>query len=442
MAALRLAGKRSLELLKLHFKPAKPSEKFRPFLMRYGVFTGADGEQLDEVLAVYMPEKHSYTGLDQVEIFCHGGQQIVRRILGELVGSGARPAEPGEFTKLAFLHGRIDLTRAEAVAQVISASTEASLKAGREHLFGAYSEHIETIRDDLVTVIADIEAGIDFLEEDGESDNAASLARITSIEQKIARLEQSYDGGRIINEGFRVVIGGRPNAGKSSLFNLLLRQERAIVTGTAGTTRDYLSEWIELSGFPVNLIDTAGLRQLGGSIEKAGQARAEEMISEANLIIWMVDLSRKTWPSLLRHDLTELPKIPILLLLNKIDLIQQTKKDLVRKIDSTVSSSTVITSCKSGRGITRLKTKLVEAIESHMPDMTSGLVVTSARHKGKLGQALRDLRRARKNLVAGESPELVVFDLRQATSALDEITGRIYTEELLGRIFSKFCIGK
>jgi tRNA modification GTPase len=467
-----------------------------PFMMRYGHFLDKNGAVIDEVTAVYMPAGKSYTGLDQVEIFCHGGRQVALTILNEIVSSGARAAEPGEFTKLAFLSGRIDLTRAEAVAEIIGANTTTSYQAAREHLLGAYSEHINKLRQKIIDIISEVEASIDFPEEDVDTLETRRL--IESVDEtirSIKELAQTYTGGRIIREGYTIAIAGRPNAGKSSLFNLLLRQERALVTPTPGTTRDYLSEWIDLGGFAVELIDTAGLRGRGGPIEKAGQKSAMKIVSNADLVLWMVDLSEPDWTNKLGSDSHFVRKYPNLLVGNKIDLLKTHSKQTVsrgnipalrrvgacpqptkrqgqalplrgikakefvgpnppkagssdirksepRGFRSTNGQALIPISCLTGKGINNLKKKLLERINEKIPDLTSGVVVTSARHQQKLKQAVKHLRAAKKKMSQSDSPELTAFNLRQAANAIDEITGKVYTEDILQRIFSKFCIGK
>jgi tRNA modification GTPase len=496
IAAVRVAGRLSRTLLEKHFRSAsKRRSRPTPFVLRYGCFVDGHGEPVDEVTAVFMPRGRSYTGLDQVEIFCHGGYAVVKRILDELIASGARVAEPGEFTKLAFLSGRIDLTKAEAVAEIVSANTDQSYHAAREHLLGSYGEYIRNLREKIIGILAEVEASIDFPGED--IDPAESRRLIQTIEETsklISDLAATYTGGRIIKEGYKLVIGGRPNAGKSSLFNLLLRQQRAIVTPTAGTTRDYLSEWIDLEGFAVNLIDTAGLRQGGGAIERAGQKSAMSIIAQADLLLWMVDLSDRSWEKKLQVDFRLVNKYNHLLVGNKIDLLKPSPKRTTKDGATSVSRSVgacpppskrqrqalplrgvaakrceagdakkhevytlksiskglpesaeldiTLISCLTGKGINRLKEKIIQRINDTMPDLTSGLVVTSARHRQKLQAALKNLRRAKSKMKQGESPELIAFDLRQAADAIDEITGKVYTEDILERIFSKFCIGK
>jgi len=439
VAAVRIAGPRALEALNLHFISTRDSNlSLQPFLLRLGLFKTVGGEVLDEVMAVFMPAGHSYTGLDQAEIFCHGGQVVVRKVLEALLSDDIRAAEPGEFTRLAFESGRIDLARAEAVADIISAQTELSFQASREHLIGRYSEHIEALRQDMIDLLSEVEAGIDFTDDAPEvsvDQNKLELMLDRLIGQ-ISELLETYRGGRIISEGFTVVIGGRPNAGKSSLFNMLLKHERALVTPTAGTTRDYLLERIDIDGYMINLIDTAGLRQGGGKIERAGQRRALEIISRANLLLWVLDLSKRGWQTALLRDTEPFGDIDMILLGNKIDIARTSDKAISNQ------SGVVPISCKTGAGSTKLRRQIIGRIKNTMPDLTSGLIVTSLRHKQKLSESLHSLKAARTKTRRGVSGELVAFDLHQAVSAMSEITGKVYTEQILGRIFSRFCVGK
>jgi len=438
IAAVRLAGPDAARILKRHFKPTSSSAEAEPFLLRHGLFVAALGEILDEITAVVMPQGRSYTGLEQAEIFCHGGRQVVKMILAELLESGARAAEPGEFTKLAFLNGRIDLTRAEAVAEVVAANTAASFRAGREHLLGAYAEHLEDLHRSLVAVLAELEAAVDFVEEEIESSDSDKIGQmLTDIRSQLSELLSTYDGGRIVREGFRIAVAGRPNAGKSSLFNCLLRQERALVHSTPGTTRDYLSEWIDLGGFAVNLIDTAGLRREGDQVEKAGQVRAQQIIDDSDLVLWMFDIAESGWEERLQDDLVKLRENRIVLMSNKIDLMPQPPRRV-----SVEGYPTLMVSCITGAGLDELREWIIEFINKQTTDLTSGVMVTSARHQQKLQHALAATENAIQLAEQKESPEVLAFELREAVTALEEITGRVYTEEVLGEIFSKFCIGK
>ncbi len=361
----------------------------------------------------------------------------MRVILKELLNTGARSAEPGEFTKLAFLNGRIDLARAEAVAEMIAADTDRSYEASREHLLGAYSSHIEKLREQLVLMLADIEASIDFSEEEiDQADTVRQLETLNGLSESVDTLLGTYTGGRMIREGFRIAIAGRPNAGKSSLFNRLLRQERALVNPSPGTTRDYLSEWIDMEGIAVNLVDTAGIRKDADDIEKQGQERAHGIMAESDLVIWMFDISDDELANKLESDLARLPVSKCLVVANKCDLLDGNSENQGRQGQS------VAVSCLTGDGIGELRNTIIERINERMPDLTSGLVVTSARHQQKLSIALESIRRTENLLRNCETPEIVAFELRQAVMALDEITGRVYTEEILGSVFARFCVGK
>jgi len=277
------------------------------FMMRYSSFVKTPGgAALDETLAVWMPRGKSYTGDEQVEIFCHGGMIVLRSILQTLFDAGAKPAEPGEFTKRAFLNGRIDLTRAEAVAEMISAKSEFALGAARDNLFGKTGDLIKNMRERLVTLLATLESYVDFPEEEIDSDDYKLLLAICNeVNDSLSALIDSYRGGALIRDGFKIALAGRPNAGKSSLFNALLRKNRAIVSQSPGATRDYLSEWISLGEFTVMITDTAGLRETSEEIESQGQEFARRILGEADLTLWLVDSSVDSWPDEARTDLSE-----------------------------------------------------------------------------------------------------------------------------------------
>lgn len=453
IAAIRLAGPDCKKILKRHFKSrsGKKCNPLKPFLMQLGIFLNKNDDLIDEVMAVYMPHGRSYTGEEQIEIFCHGGRLVVRQILDELLDSGARSAEPGEFTKLAFLAGKMDLAQAEAVAGIISANTEVSHKVASEHLSGAYSKLVLSIRSDIVAIFAEIEASIDFPEEEIEPDTFSRLTfSLNNIIKLIENLLKTYNSGRIIKEGYKIAISGRPNAGKSSLFNLLLKQQRALVTPTAGTTRDFLSEWVDIGGIAVNIIDTAGLRQKGTKIEKASQEKTNKILKEADLILWMFDLSNKRWSKHLSDDLLNLPNSNLLLVGNKIDLltrpiISYILKNYITTINKpqpTEIKQTILVSCKTKKGFSNLKKTISTKMKFSFPDLTSGLVVTSARHQQKLKASIKHLKTAKKQFKSSDSPELIAFTLNQAIREIDEITGKIYNEDILDKIFSTFCLGK
>jgi tRNA modification GTPase len=442
IAALRLAGPRSKAILAKHFHQAYSLQDDSPFRLRYGEWVDAQGAVIDDVTAVHMPEGQSYTGLEQVEVFCHGGAQVTRDILRTLLASGARPAEPGEFTKLAFLNGRIDLVKAEAVAEIIAASTEESLRVGREHLSGAYSDFVRDLRRQLIAVLTGIETSIDFSEEDIPPTDLNLMAEhLGAIGQRLTELMASYEGGRIVREGFRVAIAGRTNAGKSTLFNRLLRQDRAIVSPLPGTTRDYLSEWIDIDGYPVNLIDTAGHRDHTiDQIEAIGQRLMVQLVATADLTIWVIDatsVQQETFWSFPPDSMTL--NGPLVAFINKIDLMDD-KRPECPALTGIVELA--YGSCVTGEGIDELRRLIRMRIERSVRRRSEGHLVTSARHARKFKDALTSVTEVRRLLADHADLELAAFELRQATNHLAEITGEIYTEEILGEIFSKFCVGK
>jgi len=412
--------------------------------MYYGHIINAKGDIIDEVTMVEMPAGKSYTGQAQAEIFCHGGQYILKQILQEIYSLGARPAEPGEFTRQAFLTGRIDLARAEAVAEMINSKTEYSYRAARNNLIGEFSQQIDSLRDKAILLLAEIEASIDYPEENLETAEKNRQLELTeNIIKELDSLIESYRSGKIIKEGFRIAIAGRPNAGKSSLFNLMLNQNRAIVAPSPGTTRDYLTEWIELDGLAVSITDTAGLRKSKSTVEIRGQAFSEKLMGESDLIIWIADISEKNWRRKLDHDLKLLEKYRnIQIIFNKIDLIDKISHKKLIENSYVEAKQPLFISCKTKIGLKSLKKALTSQINKAMPDLTDCLIVTSERQKKKLADSLKLFRSVDRGIRNDISPELIAFDLRQAIGAIDEITGRVYTEEILDKIFSQFCIGK
>ncbi|RKX21727.1 MAG: tRNA uridine-5-carboxymethylaminomethyl(34) synthesis GTPase MnmE [Candidatus Zixiibacteriota bacterium] len=445
IGAIRISGKSSNQIIKKIFRPSgQDLSIFKPFVMYYGSIKDSKGNVIDEVTTVSMPAGKSYTGQDQAEIFCHGGQFVLKQILQEIFRHDVRPAEPGEFTRRAFLAGRIDLTKAEAVADLIASRTEYSYRSARDNLLGELSQYIGNLRDKAVQLMAEIEAAIDYPEENLEIAEKENLLKSAEyLISNIKDLIDSYRSGKIIREGYKIAIAGRPNAGKSSLFNLLLNQSRAIVTPTPGTTRDYLTEWVELSGMAVSLTDTAGFRKPDSAIERSGQVFAEREMKKADLVIWMVDISKKNWKSALESDLKKINRFKnVLIVLNKTDLVNRNKTRDISIIIKSLNIHTLFLSCKTKAGFKLLINGLNDSINENMPDLTDQLVVTSERHKRKLAGSLKYLKNVHRGILNNISPELIAFDIRQAVDEIDEITGRVYTEEILDSIFSRFCIGK
>lgn len=398
----------------------------------FGKLVAADGSVIDEVVLTFFQSPASYTGEDTLEISCHGGVLVTRRVLERLLQTGARAAGPGEFTQRAFLNGKLDLTQAEAVMDVISAQTDRALSAARRQLDGALGRTILALRDDLLGIVAHVEAYIDFPEEDIDPDTGAALRlRMTSLGTRLETLISTADQGRLLREGVRTVLAGAPNAGKSSLLNRLLGFDRAIVSDRPGTTRDTIEETVSLDGFPLRLVDTAGLRGAAGDeIEEAGMARTLTQLADADLILEVVDASQPPPPSLPHAEGTTEKWVRVL---HKCDLPLHPAWQTAEGVR--VSSLT-------GEGLDILRSRLVEVITRGGAAFEQSGVAVNARHKAALETARSSMTAALEEFAAGSSAEFVALDLRLALEALGSIVGRVDTEDLLGVIFSQFCIGK
>jgi tRNA modification GTPase len=377
----------------------------------------------------------SYTREDIVEINCHGGMMPLWRTMSLLIAGGARQAEPGEFTKRAFLNGRIDLVQAEAVMDIIRAKTELSQKAANDLLLGGLSAEIGGLRERLISLIATVEAGIDFPEEDIDSGSGLALA------EDAGRLIEGMDGvlssctyGRIIRDGFAAAIVGRPNVGKSSLLNALLKQNRAIVTEVPGTTRDVLEEYLNISGVPVKVLDTAGIRHAHDVVEQEGVRRSLEAIQSADIVIVVLDGSMALMPED-RRVLNEARGRNAVAVVNK--------SDLQRKLEPLEWPLVQISlSCRSGEGIDDLKKAIAEPVMKGAAGSREHSWAVNRRHRTALEQARGSLEKAIESIEAGVSPEFIALDLRDALDHLGVIIGATYTDDILDRIFKDFCIGK
>ncbi len=428
LAIIRLSGPQAPDILQACTGRIRPLAPRRATLVRV---LSASGLVLDEVIATWFAAPASFTGEDVVELCCHGGLLVVRRVLERLLACGARPAEPGEFSRRAFENGRLDLTQAEAVMDVISAGSDLALRAAHNQLHGVLSRRVEAAADRLISVTAHVEAYIDFPEEDIAPDTTAELlAGLEAVEADLKSLLATADEGRLLREGVRTAIIGAPNVGKSSLLNCLLGYERAIVSPTAGTTRDTVEASLTLGSLRLHLIDTAGLHESADAIERAGMERSRQAGAEADLVLIVADASQ---PPGIPELGDELKGTPRLLLLNKCDLAEhpgwKSYPDALRL------------SCRTGEGLPILA-KAIENLFLHAPEETDSFTAINTRHRYVLGQALESLAQARTSLQAGESPELTDVPLRDALDALASITGRIDTEDILTRVFSTFCLGK
>jgi tRNA modification GTPase len=392
---------------------------------------------LDEALVVYMKAPRSFTAEDVVEIQSHGGALVLGMVCKVCVEFGARMAEPGEFTKRAFLNGRIDLSQAEAVLDTIRATSSAGLHVAQRHLRGDLAHEVEQARTSLLMVLTQVEAGIDFVDEDISFLQRDELTRIVREACAVVRkLEATAQEGRILREGAHVVIIGRPNVGKSSLLNRLLREERAIVTATPGTTRDVIEESIDLGGLTIRLMDTAGVRETNDIVEQEGIKRTRLAQDEADLLLLVVDGSAP----LSSDDIELLGALKDrkhMVLLNKADLAVTVETDA-----ALVGHASYSISAKTGMGIERVKSALRAQLLSGGFEAAESITVTNVRHRDALCRAAESLGQALESVQAGMAGELVSIDVRAAADALGEITGVITTDEILGRIFSEFCIGK
>ena len=392
---------------------------------------------LDEALVVYMKAPRSFTAEDVVEIQSHGGALVLGMVCKVCVESGARMAEPGEFTKRAFLNGRLDLSQAEAVLDTIRATSTAGLNIAQRHLRGDLAREVEQTRTSLLTVLAHVEAGIDFVDEDISFLQHEELVRIVSEACAVAqKLESTAQEGRILREGAYVVILGRPNVGKSSLLNRLLREERAIVTAIPGTTRDVIEESIDLDGVMIRLVDTAGMRDTDDIVEREGIKRTRAAQDEADLLLVVLD---GTVP--LTSDDRELLSLvrdrKHIVVLNKADLTDTLEMDSVF-----ADHLAYRISAKTGSGIETVKSALRTQLVSGGFESAETATVTNVRHRDALRRAVESLDQALESVQCGMPGELVSIDVRTAADALGEITGAITTDEILGQIFSQFCIGK
>lgn len=391
----------------------------------------------DEALVVYMKAPRSFTAEDVVEIQSHGGVLVLEIVCRLCIESGARMAEPGEFTKRAFLNGRLDLSQAEAVLDTIRATSFAGLQMAQRQLRGDLAREVEQARASLVTALAHVEAGIDFVDEDISFLQRDELVRIVrDAFSLLQKLEATVQEGRILREGARVVILGRPNVGKSSLLNRLLREERAIVTAIPGTTRDVIEECIDLDGVTIRLVDTAGLRETEDIVEQEGIKRTRAAQDEADLLLVVVDGS-VPFTCDDRELVDSVRDRKHLVLVNKSDLVETVEMD-----PSLTGHPSYAISARTGLGVETVKSALRAQLVSGDFEAAESVTVTNVRHRDALRRAGESLGQALESVQCGMAGELVSIDLRAASDALGEITGAITTDEILGRIFSEFCIGK
>jgi len=463
LAVIRLSGPEAFAIADKNFQPVGKSS-FKPssaptHTIQYGRIV-RHGQTVDEVLLAVMRAPRTFTREDAIEITCHGGLLPAKMVLDTVLENGARLAEPGEFTRRAFLNGRIDLTQAEAVADLIHSRTELALAAANEQLAGKLSQRINQLRDDMMKILAHVEAHIDFPDEDISPDTKEQLlARLESGVAFMDELLRTANEGQILRRGIRVAIVGRPNAGKSSLLNQLLGRDRAIVSPIPGTTRDTIEETANIRGLPVVFIDTAGLREAGDEIEIEGIRRSRESLAKAEFILHVLDASEPLTPADEKY-LTEFTGKKRILVRNKIDLPMKLQLPLapsfflsdgdrlvegrVRECDAgdAVTRRVVDVSCVAGQGIEALKDGIKGLAWSGEIRMEMLEVMINSRHQDALNRARAATRQTIDALRADLTLELTAMDLRIAVNAIGEIVGKTTTEDLLDSIFSQFCLGK
>ena len=436
---IRMSGKECFQILNKIFKPINANEEINGYTMKYGHIIDKNNNIIDEVLVSYFKAPKSYTTENMCEINSHGGFIVERRILEECLKNGAIMAEPGEFTKRAFLNGRIDLIQAESVIDLINSKSEKEAKASISQLEGNLSKNINEIKENLLDLMADVEASIDYPEYDIEEvTNNKILSVINVIKIKLEKLSSSFKNGKVLIEGIKTAIVGKPNAGKSSLLNNILNEERAIVSDKKGTTRDTIEEFVTINGISLKLIDTAGIRNTTDEIEKIGVEKSKKIIDNAELVIAIFDGSQ----TLENEDYEILNLIDnknAILLVNKMDIVdgslvinelQKYNKDIIK------------ISAKTGDGVEKLYDRIYEMYKINDIELDDGEILTNIRHRGQIDEAIKSIN-AVKDTIDNHMPvDIIEIYLKQVLADLGKITGDDISEDIINEIFSKFCLGK
>ena len=442
---IRMSGKESFKILEKIFKNSKGEKlnlnKIKGYTIQYGTIVDSKtNEKIDEVLVSFFKNPKSYTREDMCEINSHGGMIIEKQILEQCLKNGAILAEPGEFTKRAFLNGRIDLSQAESIMDLINSKTEKELKASINQLQGDLSNKINEIRHDLLDIMADIEASIDYPEYDIEEvTNSKALGILNNTKNKLERLKDTFRSGKILKEGIKTAIIGRPNAGKSSLLNKILKEERAIVSEIEGTTRDTIEEFITIKGIPLKIIDTAGIRKTSDKIEEIGVKKALDIAKDAELVLVILDNSKD-----LTEEDREILKLAesknSIILLNKVDLKETNleKSEELKKLNKRI----IKISAKNGNGIEELYNEIENMFQIKNLETDGEIIITNIRHKNQIEYAINNINEAI-NAVKNNLPiDIISISIKQTLEDLGKITGENVSEDIINEIFSKFCLGK
>lgn len=437
---IRLSGDDCFKILQKIFKPKNKGE-IKGYTIKYGNIVKSETDEIiDEVLVSYFVAPKSYTKENMCEINSHGGIVVENQILEECLKNGAVLADPGEFTKRAFMNGRIDLSQAEAVIDIINSKTEKEMMVAQRHLEGSLSKKIKDIQGEILNLMADIEASIDYPEYDiEETTNKKINDTLNSVEEKLLKLKNSFENGKILKEGIKTAIIGKPNVGKSSLLNLILGENRAIVSDIEGTTRDTIEEYINIKGVPLKIVDTAGIRKTNDEVEKIGVERSINNISDAELIIALFDDSRAFDDQDQKIlDLIEGKKT--IILINKIDLgknlIKENEK--LKKFKNNIIEFSTI----NETGLDKLYNKIEELFKLNELDCENTEIITNNRHKQQILYALKDVEKGRESLETHMPVDITAICLKDILEKLAEITGENVSEDIINEIFKKFCLGK
>lgn len=440
---IRMSGENSFSILDKIFRQKKPQkiEDIKGYTIKYGKIIDPKNKQIiDEVLVSYFKKPNSYTTEDMCEINSHGGVIVMQKILEICLENGAQMAEAGEFTKRAFLNGRIDLSQAESIIDIINSKTEKEAKASIHQLNGFLSNKINDIKKDILDVMVDIEASIDYPEYDIEEVSYQKIEdTLYKVKGKLEELERTFYNGKIIKEGIKVAIIGKPNAGKSSLLNAILREERAIVTEYEGTTRDTIEEFMNIDGIPLKLIDTAGIRNAKDEVEKIGIEKAKEIAKEADLIIAIFDATKEL-DNEDKKIIEEFEKKKAIIVLNKIDLISQADK--IEKELEYLNKPIVKISALKREGIEKLNQTISELFKINDIQVDNETIVTNIRHKEMIRKAKEYNNEALQTLKAKMPLDVITVYIKEILEALGNITGENVSENIINEIFAKFCLGK
>ncbi len=436
-----MSGKDCFKVLDKIFKQKNQEniENIKGYSIKYGYIVDND-KIIDEVLVSYFKEPKSYTTENMCEINTHGGNIVVKKILELCLKNGANLAEPGEFTKRAFLNGRIDLLQAESVIDVINAKSERELNTGIKQLEGILSKKIKDIKQEILDVMVNVDVSIDYPEYDVDDvTNQQILNMLDDVQNKLESLEKSFDNGKLIKEGIKTAIIGKPNAGKSSLLNAILKEDRAIVTEYEGTTRDTIEEFVNIEGIPLKLVDTAGIRDAKDEVEKIGIAKSKEIARDADLLIAIFDSSKE-----LSDEDIEILKIikdkKSIILLNKSDLnsVLSEKDDVFLNI----SKNILKISAMNGEGLDELYSMIVKMFDLNEINVDNDVIITNIRHKDLISKAIENVKKARNTVKENMPIDIIAIFIKDVLEDLGKITGEFVTEDIINEIFSKFCLGK